>query len=337
MQSTLEQLFKLEFGLDPENMEELKPYNVEEANIGILAYDEKSSKNVYAKIFNCIKKPADESFAIKLEGRDSFEEPVSSKHLYAVYIEENGSTDYEYVKNLEKGIKVFTVDGFKKIEDIKKVDKEYWLDVQTETENYYTNGILSHNSPMAHLNALTGGYAVNFYPSTRFRVTAREPITKNGEMVGIKIKIKNYKNKTGFPNRECLLDVYFKDGDGFKKGIDGEGQYLDMLLELGLIKQHGAWYYYHEDDPDPSKLVKFQGWSGVQDWFKEHPEEFAIVKTLVDSKMARFDETLDKNSVETDEGAEAAAESKLEAERKSANTEALAEKALSEVKENSEE
>ena len=183
-------------------------------------------------------------------------------------------------------------------------------------------------SPMAHLNALTGGYAVNFYPSTRFRVTAKEPLTRNGEIVGIKIKIKNYKNKTGVPNRECFLDVYFHDGPDYKAGIDGESQYLDMLLELGMIKQHGAWYYYREDDPDPTKLVKCQGWGGVQNWFKENPDEFAKIKELVNAKMSGFDETLDKNSVEINEADEIEAELKEKAAKQKENMEKLANEAL---------
>lgn len=191
--------------------------------------------------------------------------------------------------------------------------------------------------PMAHLNTLTGGYAVNFYPSTRFRVTAKEPLLKNGETVGIKIRIKNYKNKTGIPNRECFLDVYFHDGPDYKAGIDGEGQYLDMLLELGLIKQHGAWYYYREDDPDPNKLVKCQGWGGVQTWFKENPDEFAKVKELVNAKMSGFDENLDKNSVETSELEEIKKEISEKQEQLKENTEMLAEQALAASETTSEE
>lgn len=235
------------------------------------------------------------------------------------------------------------------------------LDLEVdETHTYFSQGILSHNTfgsgakangmvikrqnyfvdryttpviwisqeranqnVMARLNSLTGGMAVNFYPSTRFRVSAKEPIVKNGEIVGIRIKIKNYKNKTGMPNRECLLDLYFHDGPDYKAGIDGEGQYLDMLLELGILKQHGAWYYYREDDPNPENLVKCQGWSGVQSWFKEHKDEFEKVKALVDAKMSGYDEVLDKNSVAVDEATEIEKEMKEQAEKLAENAKKL--------------
>lgn len=315
MKASIETLFKEKFDLVPDEMEELKVYNVEEANVGILAYDEPKREVVYSKILNCIKKPATKAIAIKLQDRDDFEEPVSDKHMYAVRIEDTGLTDYAYAKDIVKGIAVYTVDGFKTVVDVKEVEKDYWLDVQTETGNYFANGILSHNSPMAHLNALTGGFAVNFYPSTRFRVTAREPIVIRGEIVGTKIKLKNYKNKTGQPFRECTVDVYFKDIDGFKAGMDAEGQYLDMLLELGLISQRGAWYYYREDDPVEERRVRAQGWAGLKTWFEEHPEDFEEAKALVKAKMSGYDENLDKNSVETSELEEIKAETKATMER----------------------
>lgn len=160
---------------------------------------------------------------------------------------------------------------------------------------------------MARLPKCTGGEAANFFPSTRFRVTPKEQILDKGEVVGITMKIKNYKNKAilnGSPYRECLLNVYFKDGDGYKKGIDGEGQYVDMLIELGILKQHGAWYYLFEDDPNPEKLIKMQGMGGVQRYFKENRDLFLQLKDQVDKAMSGFNEVLDKNSVLVDEEVE---------------------------------
>ena len=185
----------------------------------------------------------------------------------------------------------------------------------------------ANQNPQAHLNALTGGFAVNFYPSTRFRVTAREPIVVKGEIVGTRIKLKNYKNKTGQPFRECFVDVYYRDGDGFKAGMDGEGQYLDMLLELGLIRQAGAWYYYNEDDPDEARRGKGQGWTGIKQWFADHPDMFEEAKELVKAKMSGYDATLDKNSVETSELEDIKAETIAENERKAKASLKLSEEA----------
>lgn len=252
------------------------------------------------------------------------------------------------------------------------------LDLEVdETHTYFSQGVLSHNTfgagakasgmvikrmnyfvdryvcpvlwisqeranqdIMARLPKPTGGEAVNFYPSTRFRVTPKDFITRNGETVGITMKIKNYKNKAilnGTPYRECLLDVYFKDGEDFKAGIDGEGQYFDMMLELGFIKQHGAWYYMNEDDPDPSKLVKMQGMGGVKDYFKEHRDEFLKIKSMVDEAMSGFNEILDKNSVQLDEEVEFQKEQMELKAKREAQLKDLAEQAVAAAEGNSEE
>lgn len=179
---------------------------------------------------------------------------------------------------------------------------------------------------MAHLPSLTGGYAINFYPSSRFRVTPKEQITRSGEIIGITMKIKNYKNKTGIPFRECLLDVYFRDGEDFKSGIDGEGQYIDMLVELGEITQHGAWYYYHEGKED---MQRFQGMAGTRAWFKEHPDEFAKAKKVVNDLMTQHS-ALDKDTLETDEMEDVKQDEVAAVEKRQENTSILAEQALQE-------
>lgn len=184
---------------------------------------------------------------------------------------------------------------------------------------------------MAHLPSVTGGYAVNFYPSTRFRVTPKDQITRSGEIVGITMKIKNYKNKTGIPFRECLLDVYFRDGEDFKSGIDGEGQYIDMLVELGEITQHGAWYYYHEGKED---MQRFQGMAGTRTWFKEHPDEFAKAKKVVNDLMAQHS-ALDSSTVEVDEDAEFQKEKEEQKAKMEANVSELAAQALAASEEQS--
>ena len=187
---------------------------------------------------------------------------------------------------------------------------------------------------MAHLPKPTGGEAVNFFPSTRFRVTPKDPITKNGETVGITIKAKNYKNKTGIPFRECYIDLYFKPVDGHSSGIDAEGQYLDMAKELGLINQRGAWYYYKEDTPDAQK---FQGFAGAVEFFKNNPAEFDEIKKAVNSVMAEFNEKLDKNSVEVDEEVEFQKEQMEAKAKREAAIKNLAEEALAASKEESSE
>lgn len=300
-----------------------------------------------------------------------WEEKVNSNDTFH-QIEENGNVIGVIFDGIDENGEQVRLQLTKCAEEFPVLDLEV-----DETHTYFSQGILSHNTfgagakasgmvikrmnyfvdryvcpvlwisqeranqdIMARLPKPTGGEAVNFYPSTRFRVTPKDFITRNGETVGITMKIKNYKNKAilnGTPYRECLLDVYFKDGEDFKAGIDGEGQYFDMMLELGFIKQHGAWYYMNEDDPDPSKLVKMQGMGGVKDYFKEHRDEFLKIKGMVDEAMSGFNEILDKNSVQLDEEVEFQKEQMELKTKREAQLKDLAEQAAAAAEGNSEE
>lgn len=300
-----------------------------------------------------------------------WEEKVNSNDTFH-QIEENGNVIGVIFDGIDENGEQVRLQLTKCAEEFPVLDLEV-----DETHTYFSQGILSHNTfgagakasgmvikrmnyfvdryvcpvlwisqeranqdIMARLPKPTGGEAVNFYPSTRFRVTPKDFITRNGETVGITMKIKNYKNKAilnGTPYRECLLDVYFKDGEDFKAGIDGEGQYFDMMLELGFIKQHGAWYYMNEDDPDPSKLVKMQGMGGVKDYFKEHRDEFLKIKGMVDEAMSGFNEILDKNSVQLDEEVEFQKEQMELKAKREAQLKDLAEQAAAAAEGNSEE
>lgn len=267
-----------------------------------------------------------------------WEEKVNSNDTFH-QIEENGNIVGVIFDGIDENGEQVRLQLTKCAEEFPILDLEV-----DETHTYFSQGILSHNTfgagakasgmvikrmnyfvdryvtpvlwisqeranqdIMARLPKPTGGEAVNYYPSTRFRVTQKEPITYQGEIVGTKIKIHNYKNKAilnGVPNRECFLDVYFKDIPGHKAGVDEDGQYYDMMLELGLIKQHGAWFYMNEDDPDPSKLIKMQGMNGVREYFEGNPEEFQKAKAFVQKAMSGYNDTLDANTSELDEEVE---------------------------------
>lgn len=269
------------------------------------------------KILNIKYQGPKEVFEIRTKDGLCLLKTSSNHHLY----------DFEKMNWIEVGKEEFVTlkINLKNNEDLVKCvivktnESKPMYDLEIEdNHNYFTNGILSKNC--------TGGYAVNFYPSSRFRVTPKEQITRSGEIVGITMKIKNYKNKTGIPFRECLLDVYFRDGEDFKSGIDGEGQYIDMLVELGEITQHGAWYYYHEGKED---MQRFQGMAGTRTWFKEHPDEFAKAKKVVNDLMAQHS-ALDKDTLETDEMEDVKQDEVAAVEKRQENTSILAEQALQE-------
>lgn len=74
--------------------------------------------------------------------------------------------------------------------------------------------------------ATTGGYALRYAASTANRVKKIENLTSGSKIVGIHMNVRNYKNKTGVPWRECEMDLYFDHG------FDSNCEYVDFLKEF---------------------------------------------------------------------------------------------------------
>ena len=152
-----------------------------------------------------------------------------------------------------------------------------WL-VRTETPLILINQLRA-NMKMANMfsdpYATSGGMAIKFYCSTRFRLSRVEDILENGDMVGIKIKIKNQKNKTGIPKRESVFNVLFKGG------LQVDPEYVDLATELKIIKKSGSWYKHEET------AMAVQGADGVLAFFKDKPEAWQQIKNTVDALIAQ--------------------------------------------------
>lgn len=97
---------------------------------------------------------------------------------------------------------------------------------------------------MSHAISFTGGYALKYSASTINRVRKIENLVENGKVVGIHMQVRNYKNKTGIPFRECEMDLYYKGG------FDSTGEFIDFLSEfaedprlLKLVDCRSKGYY----------------------------------------------------------------------------------------------
>ena len=119
---------------------------------------------------------------------------------------------------------------------VKTNKTDHIVDISVEgNENYFSNGVLSHN---------TGGYALKYVASTLNRVRKIENLTEGSKIVGIHMQVRNYKNKTGIPFRECEMDLYYKGG------FDSTGEFVDFLYEfaedprlLKLVDCRSKGYY----------------------------------------------------------------------------------------------
>lgn len=72
----------------------------------------------------------------------------------------------------------------------------------------------------------TGGFSLKYASSVTNRVKKIENLTKGSKIVGVHLQVRNYKNKTGIPFRECEMDLYYEGG------FDSTGEYIDFLKEF---------------------------------------------------------------------------------------------------------
>ncbi|ASV44282.1 terminase large subunit [Salicola phage SCTP-2] len=99
---------------------------------------------------------------------------TNNHYLYCAddHIVFNDNMSEMFVKNLNIGDKIMTRAGVEDVVDIKSLKKltpMYDLQVNTYSQSYYTNGILSHNTAVAALYLLW--YAM-FIPDTKILVTS---------------------------------------------------------------------------------------------------------------------------------------------------------------------
>lgn len=118
-----------------------------------------------------------------------------------------------------------------------------------------------------------GGQALRFMAHIRCEVRKGDKDEgEDGEdMVGIKARIKNVKNKTSVPFRKGEIFISFKDG------IDVYGEYVDFGVSFGIIQKGGAWYTIGTD--------RFQGRANIIKGLKENETLFNSIKEKVDAQL----------------------------------------------------
>jgi len=117
-----------------------------------------------------------------------------------------------------------------------------------------------------------GGNALKFFSSIRNKVSRIEFIGTADNVIGLKMKIKNIKNKVAPPYKVVEVFVYF---DG---GIDTFSEYIDYAITYEVIKQGGAWYTSYDGQ-------RFQGKNNVVAYYKENIEKFEELKKLTQEKI----------------------------------------------------
>ena len=121
----------------------------------------------------------------------------------------------------------------------------------------------------------TGGNALKFYSSVRLDIRRKAVLKRGDDQVGNQVKVKVVKNKVAPPFKIAEFDIMFS------KGIDPEGELVDLGIAHGIINKAGSWISYGEE-----KLG--QGKEGARAYLKENPKiAKEIKKKVIDAEAAK--------------------------------------------------
>lgn len=110
----------------------------------------------------------------------------------------------------------------------------------------------------------TGGRALKFYSSVRLDVRRVQTI-KDGEIVvGARTRVSVVKNKIAPPFRKVEFDIMHD------RGINREGDIIDLAATLGTVQKLGTWYSYR--DPVKGEIRLGQGRDRATEFLRDNPE-----------------------------------------------------------------
>ena len=119
----------------------------------------------------------------------------------------------------------------------------------------------------------TGGNALKFYATIRMDIRRIGAIKQGEDTVGNRTRVKVVKNKLAPPFRQVEFDIIYG------KGINLEGELIDLGVELGMIRKSGSWFSYGEDRIG-------QGREKAMNYLAEHPEAKERLRTEIMAKGA---------------------------------------------------
>jgi recombination protein RecA len=84
----------------------------------------------------------------------------------------------------------------------------------------------------------TGGNALKFYSSVRLDIRRIGAVKDGDEIIGNETRVKVVKNKVAPPFKQTEFQILYA------KGINRNGELVDLGVKHGLVDKSGAWYAY---------------------------------------------------------------------------------------------
>jgi recombination protein RecA len=117
----------------------------------------------------------------------------------------------------------------------------------------------------------TGGNALKFYSSVRLDIRRIGSVKEGDEVVGNETRVKVVKNKVSPPFKQTEFQILYG------KGINRNGELVDLGVKHGLVDKSGAWYAYKGN-----KIG--QGKANVGIYLSENPEIAAEIESQIRAK-----------------------------------------------------
>lgn len=227
---TMENLFK-KANLSYKEMKPFEFYDISDKKLYTSSYNENTKKVEKKQILGLVYKGEFPIYELRTKSGDVILKGSPNHKIF-----DAAKNDYFELKDIETATLLDKALNHIDAVVVKTDKTDHIVDISVEdNENYFSNGILSHN---------TGGYALKYVASTLNRVRKIENLTEGSKIVGIHMQVRNYKNKTGIPFRECEMDLYYKGG------FDSTGEFVDFLYEfaedprlLKLVDCRSKGYY----------------------------------------------------------------------------------------------
>jgi recombination protein RecA len=164
-------------------------------------------------------------------------------------------------------------------------------------ENYFSNGILSHNS---------GGNALKFFAAIRLVTRSGDTIEdEDGNQIGMISRVRSIKNKVSPPHKNCEMKILFDSG------YQIEEEYVLAFQKHGIIKKAGGWFSIPVGEGNYEKI---QGSERVIAWLRDHPEIYDDFKTKLQSAMSRKTTSVAVEATDENENEVVAEQERLERE-----------------------